>query len=240
MSDIERFHWEETADRIHNLLVDHDLELSPGRDGFVATPRVGTSNGRSSLHLRVPYVQPVPPSVQTAIEYAEQLPPYLGVYLVVLIQAGAAAIGVWDDDELIRHKAIKKYMVRGSGKYQGTHLKTKGKSRYGSRLRLRNASLFLDEINERIGDWQEEMGSFDEVFVSCPVRLWADLKRSKTPFPLAESTEIRRIPLDVHVPGHKELLHVYYELSHGRIAEEQTGSAPGAVSSPRPEPPSPG
>ena len=42
----------------------------------------------------------------------------------------------WRGEELVRHKVFKRYVVRGRGRAQPTHLKSKGKSRYGSRLRL--------------------------------------------------------------------------------------------------------
>ena len=46
-----------------------------------------------------------------------------------------------DDGEIVHTKSIKKYVVRGRGRAQPTHLATKGKSRYGSRLRLQKASV---------------------------------------------------------------------------------------------------
>ena len=51
------------------------------------------------------------------------------------------ATRLWRDDELVAHKVVKKYVVRGRGRAQPLHLKTRGKSRYGSRLRLANAQV---------------------------------------------------------------------------------------------------
>ena len=58
--------------------------------------------------------------------------------VLLLLQAGAMAIGQWDVDELMYHKAIRRYVVRGHGRAQPLHARTKGKSRYGARLRLQN------------------------------------------------------------------------------------------------------
>ena len=75
----------------------------------------------------------------TATEYLQRLESFrLGLHAVLLIQAGACALGLWRDEELLEHKAFKAYVVRGRGRAQPTHLKTRGKSRYGSRLRLQN------------------------------------------------------------------------------------------------------
>jgi len=178
-----------------------------------------------SVRFEPPAVQELPPGVETPGAYLEKIDDDLGVRLVLLVQAGAAALGVLDDGELERHKTIRKYMVRGSGRYQGTHLRTKGKSRYGSRLRLRNAISFFEEINERASAWDDELGGFDAVHYSCPVRLWAELTRSRVPPPFEPRDErLRRIPMGVRPPSHAELRRIVFELTHGRVEERDAGS----------------
>ena len=91
-------------------------------------------------------------------------------WTILLMEAGRAAIGVSQDGRIIKHKNIRKYMVRKkNGKAQLTHLKSKGKSRYGSRLRLREAEAFFDEIIERLQSDEHQASSF--IFYNCPVRL---------------------------------------------------------------------
>lgn len=216
MDAIERFSWDETEDRVSALAESAQLFVDDSRRAFTTRPETA-----GALRLTPPLVQPIPEGVTTAEQYVENLPVELAPRIIVLVQAGAAALGYFDDGELVRHKAFKKYVTRGNGKYQGTHLKTKGKSRYGSRLRLQNARSFLEEVNERLEQWIDEEGAVDIVHYSCPVRLWSELRRAKIPFPFdEESTDLRKIPLHVHVPTHEELRRIWYEISHGTLERD--------------------
>ena len=134
------------------------------------------------------------------------------------MRAGATALGLWRDDELLRHKVIKKYVVRGKGRAQPAHLKTKGKSRYGSRLRLQNARSQLVETNEKMIEWIRESGAFDVVLLSCPVRILADLSATEPPPPWVETASPPiRIPFHVHTPSFDELQRVRRRLTRGSI-----------------------
>lgn len=154
------------------------------------------------------------PTANELIERAETGP---GRFGVLLLQAGAAALGLFHDDEVLDHKAIKRYVVRGKGRAQPTHLKTRGKSRMGSRLRLRNAERLLEEVSERLGSWWDEETVPTRLFVSAPVRLYADLARAKPPPPVGVDDPRRvRIPLDVNVPTHAELMRVHRSMCRAR------------------------
>ena len=148
--------------------------------------------------------------------YLRDLPDELGVHCVVLVQAGASALGWWEQGELVRHKVITKYVVRGRGKAQGTHLNQKGKSRYGSRLRLQNAKAQLVETNERLIEWWDEFGPPDVTFCSCPVRLLADVFGTSPQPPFARDEAIK-IPLDVRAPRLAEVERVYRAMSRGVV-----------------------
>ncbi|MBL4771041.1 MAG: hypothetical protein JKY61_07850 [Planctomycetes bacterium] len=173
-----------------------------------------------------PLVFPIPEDCLDLPYYVQTLPLEPGRQVLVLLQAGAAALGYFEYGEEIRTKAIKRYVVRGSGKAQSTHLKTKGKSRYGSRLRLQNAKAILEEVNERLVDWWNEHGAPEAVFHNAPVRLWADLCRAKPAPPFLTEDHVAsdepvpqiRIPLDLPVPTTDVMLRTYRSLSHGRIA----------------------
>jgi len=93
--------------------------------------------------------------------------------------------------------------VRGNGRAQATHLKTRGKSRYGSRLRLQNWRRLLSETNERLHDLWQQYGVPARVFWSAPVRVWADVLAAD-PLPpfVREGDELQRLPLQP-----KRLLH---------------------------------
>jgi hypothetical protein len=125
-------------------------------------------------------------------------------------------MGLWEGEALLAHKVIKKYVVRGKGKAQPTHLKTRGKSRYGSRLRLRNAQAQLVQTNEKLASWWAAHGAAEDVFVSCPKRTLPELFACSPPPPFPREA-LLRIPLDVHVPDFQELKNVYRRMSRGRV-----------------------
>lgn len=127
--------------------------------------------------------------------------------LVVLFQAGAAALGFWNRNELFAHKVFRRYVVRGNGKAQPTHLRTRGKSRYGSRLRLRNARRLLDEVGDRARTWAAELGPPRRIFYACTARTWGTLREALGA--VAEGAdEVVKVPRDCGPPGYDELLRV--------------------------------
>lgn len=151
-------------------------------------------------------------------DYARRADTAIGRQVLLLLRAGAVAIGYWDGDLLVAHKAIRKYVVRGHGRAQPTHLKTRGKSRYGARLRLQNWHRLLVETNERLGEWWRDLGAPERVFHSAPVRSWPELLAVDPPPPFArDAALLHRLPLHVHRPDHEELLRVRGWLVHGRL-----------------------
>lgn len=141
--------------------------------------------------------------------YAQKITAVPQPYIIILIQAGNSALGYFEQGQALNHKVIRKYMVRKKqGKAQITYLKTKGKSRAGSRVRLANTLLFFEEINEKLNEW-DKAEAVIKILYSCPVRLWGLLFKSKvkTPFDKKDPRLIK-IPLDVNIPNFNELLHV--------------------------------
>lgn len=139
-------------------------------------------------------------------------------YAVVLMRAGAVALGIWRGNELLSHKAIRKYVVRGKGRAQPTYLRSKGKSRYGSRLRLQNWKRLLKETNEWLNDAWAQLGIPQRVFYSAPVRVQVDLRDAEPPPPFAVTDPGSvRIPIHVHRPDHAELLRVRATLAWGHV-----------------------
>lgn len=168
--------------------------------------------------LAPPLCAPRPAVGELVGDYIARLVLREDASVVLLLRAGAVALGWWHGDELIDHKAIRKYVVRGNGKAQATHLKTKGKSRYGSRLRLQNWKSLLADTNERLGDWWRVHGAPDRVYWSAPVRVWADLlAASPSPPFAADDQRLERIPLHVHRPDFEELLRVRGRLWTGLV-----------------------
>lgn len=168
--------------------------------------------------LRLPLLAPEP-APQTALAehlaHGELAP---GPHALLLLRAGSSALGWWDGLALVRHKAFQRYVVRGTGKAQPTHLKTRGKSRYGSRLRLQNWERQLGETSERLGEWWREFGAPQRVHVAMPVRLRAEFMAAEPPPPFSfDDPEVVSVPFHVHQPDHAELLRVHALLGAGTV-----------------------
>lgn len=146
-------------------------------------------------------------------------------YLIVLIQAGNSALAYINKGKIEKHKVIKKYMVRKKqGKSQISYLKTKGKSRAGSRVRLANTVLFFEEINEKLQDWTTEK-KVHRILYSWPVSMTALLFNSKIkpPFEKKDSRLIK-IPLDVKIPNFAELQRVNRFVVNGILRQYRDNS----------------
>ena len=210
------FHWQATAEEVRGV-----LERGAATRDAAGRLLVPHSGGGTTV-LTLPPVLRIPTDV-APLGCASRVPDALGVEVVLLLRAGRAALGLWVDDELLAHKVFRRYTVRGQGHAQTTHLKTKGKSRYGSRLRLQQAGRLLDEVNERLTDWDRDYGPLDVVHRACPVRLWADLC-AHDPRPPFDARDPRIAPIRIHThePDFEELLRVRRHLTHG-VVEESVG-----------------
>lgn len=138
--------------------------------------------------------------------------------VVFLLQAGAMAFGYWDGEELQDHRALRRYVVRGNGKAQSKHLRTRGKSRYGARLRLQNWQRLLTESAARLGDSWARFGAPERIFYAAPVRVLGDLFTVEPPPPFRrDDPAVQRVPMHVHRPDFAELKRVRGWLRHGRL-----------------------
>lgn len=174
--------------------------------------------GGVDARLRVPLRAPRVVPGETLAAYAARVPAPPESHLVLLLQAGAMALGCWDGDELLDHKAQRRYVVRGHGRAQPLHAKTRGKSRYGSRLRLQNWRRLLAETNERLRLDFARHGPPARLFVAVPVRAFAELMATDPAPPFtADDPRLQRVPMHVHRPDHEELLRVHRWLGVGRL-----------------------
>ncbi|NJL13474.1 MAG: hypothetical protein HC913_11015, partial [Microscillaceae bacterium] len=174
------------------------------------------------LEMTWPLYCSLPIESQSPEEYLKQLPDLPPDYLILLIQAGQAALGHYEAGALLNHKIIRKYMVRAKqGKAQTSHLKTKGKSRAGSRIRLAQTDLFFEEINEKLQDW--EVHSVEKIFVSTVQVWWNHLFEADTcpPFDKKDPRMVK-IPLAVQPPNFEELerVHTYLSQAHWQFRED--------------------
>ena len=98
-------------------------------------------------------------------------------------------------------------MVRKKqGRSQIKHLKTKGKSRAGSRLRLASGIEFFENINTRLTRHMKD-NEFDRIAFSCSKILLPYLYGSKVPTPFDKKDErIYKIPKHLHQPTFEVML----------------------------------
>lgn len=208
----ESFRWPDTAAVLRRLeAAAPGARLVPAARGFV----LAAPEGEVLARVVVPAVLRLR-AAESADTLLTRCDAPLGREVVLLLRAGDAALGCWLRGELVTHKVFSRYVVRGNGKAQSKHLKTKGKSRYGSRLRLQNAARLLSEVNDRLNTWWTDLGGFDALYVACPERLWPDLLAAE-PEPLFADLQPIKIPRHVHTPRHEELLRVRGSLEWGTV-----------------------
>lgn len=183
----------------------------------VADRRAQVFRGEPGALLRVPLRAPRVQPGERLRDYLRRLPGLDERSVLLLLRAGAMAVGYWDGDDLLHHKAVRRYVVRGHGKAQSLHAKTKGRSRYGARLRLQNWKRLLAETNERLAGYWHEYGAPERTFVAAPVRVLADLARAEPAPPWSDPAAVQRVPMHVHRPDHEELLRVRSWLARGRL-----------------------
>lgn len=203
----QSFHWKDCAETLERLHLESDLVLEAKGRFF------------ESEHARVrpPLVFPIAADCRSLADYLAALPAHPSRHSVILMQAGAVALGRFDRAQCLAKKAFRRYVVRGKGRAQPLHLKTKGKSRYGSRLRLANARRLLVETNEKLLEWEQEFGPADIIYYSCPVRLWPSVFDTTPRPPFEKTGPLVRIPLDLPRPNTEMLARTYRALEHGRI-----------------------
>lgn len=136
--------------------------------------------------------------------------------LIALVQVGAAALAYTEGENIVEHKAIKKYMKRhGQGRAQIHYLNTRGKSKAGSRVRLANTVSFLEEINERLTLWHKTYLP-QRILYSCGEQLWGMLFQSSPPPPFDKKDErLIKIPRDTDIPDFEELQRNHRFAIHG-------------------------
>jgi hypothetical protein len=120
--------------------------------------------------------------------------------VVVSIKSGIAALAFYENFELVDHKVFRAYMVRKKqGKSQIKHLKTKGKSRAGSRVRLQETLEFFEQINERL-QYYFQNRRVDLIALGCSPTLLPYFYQSKIRPPF-EKSDPRLFKIPVHIPS---------------------------------------
>ncbi|PVY39688.1 hypothetical protein [Pontibacter virosus] len=139
-------------------------------------------------------------------------------YVVLLIQAGHCAMGYFEDGRCLNHKVFRSYMVRQKqGVSQIKYLKTKGKSRAGSRVRLGETAEFFENINNRLQAYFQEH-RIDRIAMSCSKTLLPYLYTSAVPTPFDKrDPRLFKIPKHIHTPIYEVLLDTNRFLQRGEL-----------------------
>ena len=128
-------------------------------------------------------------------------------YCLTLVRAGQASLGYFHQGILLDHKVFRGYLVRQKqGKSQFKYLKTKGKSRAGSRIRLEETLVFFKEINERLQVYAKQY----------PLNFWG-LGCAKTMWPLLFDGELK----PPFTSKSDELIELPYPFAKGSYEELQ-------------------
>lgn len=169
-----------------------------------------------AFSFRLPLMLPLPIAGQSLAAYVATIPASPPSYLLILIQAGHSAIAYFEEGEMLHHKVIKKYMVRGNGRAQVGYLQTRGKSKAGSRVRLANTVSFFEDINEKLREW-DVTDAATRILVSCGEKLRPLWFGSRITPPFAkDDPRLTKVPFDVQRPGADELVHIHKLLQRGR------------------------
>lgn len=143
---------------------------------------------------------------------------------LVMIRAGQAATGHFHNGELLDHKVFRAYMVRKKqGKSQIKHLKTKGKSRAGSRVRLEETTQFFEEINERLQRYNSQY-AISTWGLSCAKTLLPYFLASETPPPFrSKQNNLLKIPFHVQQPDFITLQKIHNKLNAVHVIASENG-----------------
>ncbi len=165
---------------------------------------------QEALYFRLPITVAAPNSGTETINY-----------VIMLIQAGNCAMGYFEQGHNRDHKVWRSYMVRKKqGKSQVKYLKTKGKSRAGSRVRLGETMEFFENINGRLQEYFDDH-EVHRIAISCSKTLLPYLYTSKVATPFTKTDpRLFKIPKHIHTPVYEVLLDANRFLLRGELIFE--------------------
>lgn len=194
---------------------DYRIEAEAAKHRLLAIDEMRNPLWEFRLPLPMPVLSEEPNAWKEEISDLDESIPN---YALMLVQMGAASLGYFEEGEVYVHKTIKKYMKRHKrGKAQISYLKTRGKSKAGSRIRLANTVRFFEEINEKMQEWEEDY-ELERIIYSCSAQIWGLLFQSQSTPPFVKKDKrLIKVPMDVKVPSHEELLRVDEFIKQGRL-----------------------
>lgn len=143
-------------------------------------------------------------------------------YVILLIQSGSSSLGYYEDEKNLNHKVFTAYMVRQKqGKSQIKYLKTKGKSRAGSRVRLGETAEFFESINERLQNYFSNY-KIDRIAIGCSKILIPYLYNAKVKCPFdKKDSRLFKIPKHVELPNNEVMNGIHKFLLRGELIFEE-------------------
>lgn len=207
-------HWEKIDMSLVNSFIRRQRNLGIEANWIKATQTlVGyEKNGAVRFKVRLPYYY----DFDVISEKFVELPIYN--ITVVLVKAGTASVGFFENGHLSSHKVFRSYMVRKKqGKSQIKYLKTKGKSRAGSRVRLQQTLEFFQNINSRLNEI-DEANHLERIAISCSKTLWPYLFGEDARPPITkDDNRLLRVPIHIPNATHKFLIKTHEHLLTCRI-----------------------
>ena len=145
-------------------------------------------------------------------------------HLILLVKSGIASTAFFENGQMMDHKVFRAYMVRKKqGKSQIKYLKTKGKSRAGSRIRLQETLDFFVDINLRLNSYFEEY-RVDLIAINSSKILLPYLFESKIKTPFEKKDKrLYKIPKHIASATHENLLEVNEQLFRSAMFVTEIG-----------------
>lgn len=175
--------------------------------------------GEKVLRLGLPLNYPRPIDESNIKDYLDTYQVIRGKVWVIIIQAGECILGILEDGTVQKHRLIRKYMVRKKqGKAQISHLNTKGKSRAGSRIRLKQGIAFFEEINTCLQSWYDDTPPSLILYSISPTLKshWFNAKVNP-PFEVDDFRN-RKINWSIKSPRSSELKRALYHINLARMS----------------------
>jgi hypothetical protein len=210
-------HWEKIDVNLVNSFLSRQRDLGIGFNWIKTTQTLEgyEKNGDLKFRLRLPYPMDFDEVSGAAVEAS------IFNILIILIKAGTASVGFFENGKISSHKVFRAYMIRKKqGKSQIKYLKTKGKSRAGSRVRLQQTLEFFENINRRINELTERY-HVDRVAISCSKTLWPYLFGGGVK-PSFGKDDRRLLRVPIHIPNatHRYLVKTHDHLFSCRLLAE--------------------
>lgn len=209
---------QKSIDWIQTLLKERDSALSFELDSQKHA-LIGYRNFEKIFELKMPLPFPKINNDEKVEYYLNRITYPFSPYTIILIQAGYCALGYFENNDVLRHIALRTYMTRKKqGKNQLTYLSNGGRGgSSGGQLRYKNAIRFFEEINEKLNGWNTIPHS-TRILYSCPVKMWHYIFDSKVKSCFTKKdARLHKIPLDVRVPNFEEMMRINKYITSGYI-----------------------